>query len=154
LPGHHRTNFPGTRGAAELDPGEEAKETRPEEDQGRDLTQEALETLATDISRHWLGGYAGLESLPGIISTAMMGVSAAELVISTAVRMSVLYAWKGPGLWMIAAVWGTAFQMITMPGRWALEWGRVQGEAISQTLEAKIGRANLPIDVGGTGSRN
>ena len=51
----------------------------------------------------------------------MMGVSAAEMVMSTAVRMSVLYAWKGPGPWMAAAVWGTAFQMITMPGRWALE---------------------------------
>ncbi len=140
LPGHHRTNFPGTRGAAELDPGEEANETRPEEDQGRDLTQEALETLATDISRHWLGGCAGLEPLPRIIGTAMMGVSTAELVISTAVRMSVL--------------WGTAFQMITMPGRWALEWGRVQGEAISQTMEARIGGANLPIDGGGTSSKN
>ncbi len=82
LPGHHRTNFPGMRGAAELDPGEEVSEARPEEDQGRGLTQEALETLAADISRHWLGGYAGLESLPGIIGTAMMGVCAAELVIA------------------------------------------------------------------------
>jgi hypothetical protein len=154
LPGHHRTNFPGTRGAAELDPGEKASETRPEEDRGRDLTQEALERLAADISRHWLGGYTGLESLPGIVGTAMIGVSAAEMVISTAVRMSVLYAWKGPGLWMIAAVWGTAFQMITMPGRWALEWGRDQGEVISQAMEARVGGANLPIDGGGTGSRN
>jgi hypothetical protein len=154
LPGHHRTNFPGTRGAAELDPGEKANETRPEEDRGRDLTQEALERLAADISRHWLGDYTGLESLPGIIGTAMMGVSPAEMVISTAVRMSVLYAWKGPGLWMIAAVWGTASQMITMPGRWALEWGRVQGEAISHTVEARIGGANLPIDGGGTSSKN
>ncbi len=106
------------------------------------------------ISRHWLGGCAGLESLPGILGTAMMGVSAAEMVISTAVRMSVLYAWKGPGLWMIAAVWGTAFQMITMPGRWALEWGRVQGEAKSQVMEARIGGAYLPIDGGGISSRN
>ncbi len=69
------------------------------------MAQEALEALATDISRHWLGGYLGLESLSGIVGTAMMGVSAAEMVISTAVRVSVLYAWKGPGLWMIAAVW-------------------------------------------------
>ncbi len=154
LPGHLRTNFPGTRGAAELDPGEKTSETRPEEDRGKDLTPETLGRLAADISRHWLGGYTGLESLPGIISTAMMGVSTAEMVISTAVRMSVLYAWKGPGLWMITAVWGTAFQMITMPGRWALEWGRVQREAISQTVEARIGGANLPIDGGGTSSKN
>jgi hypothetical protein len=154
LPGHHRTNFPGTRGAAEFDPGEKASETRPEEGRGRDLAQEAVETLATDISRHWLGGYPGLESLPGIVGTAMISVSTAEMVVSTAVRMSVLYTWKGPGLWMIAAVWGTAFQMITMPGRWALEWGRAQGEAISKAVEARIGGANLPIDGGGTSSNN
>jgi hypothetical protein len=95
LPGHHRTNFPGTRRAAEFDPGEKASETRPEEDRGKDSTQKTLERLAADISRHWLGGYTGLESLPGIVGTAMMGVSAAEMVMSTAVRMSVLYAWKG-----------------------------------------------------------
>ncbi len=98
-----------------------------------------LERLAADISRHWLGNYAGLESLPGIIGGAMMGVSAAEMVMSTVVRMFVLYAWKGPGPWMAAAVWGTAFQMITMPGRWALEWGRNQGEVISQAMEARVG---------------
>ncbi len=113
-----------------------------------------MERLAADISRCWLGGYAGLESLPGIVGAMMMSVSAVEMVISTAVRISVLYAWKGPGPWMIAAVWGTAFQMITMPGRWALEWGRDQGKVISQALEARVGGANLPIDGGGTGSNN
>jgi hypothetical protein len=154
LPGHHRTNFLGTRKTAEPDPGEKASETQPEGDGGRDSTHETLERLAADISRHWLGNYAGLESLPGIVGTAMMGVSAAEMVMSTAVRMSLLYAWKGPGPWMAAAVWGTAFQMITMPGRWALEWGRDQGEVISQAMEARVGGANLPIDGGGTGSNN
>jgi hypothetical protein len=141
------------RKAAEPDPGE-AGETQHKEDDGKDPTHKALERLAADISRRWLGKYAGLESLPGIIGTAMMGVSAAEMVISTAVRMSVLYAWKGPGPWMAAAVWGTAFQMITTPGRWALEWSRSQGEVISQAMEAKVGGANLPIDGGGTGSNN
>jgi hypothetical protein len=154
LPGHHRTNFPGTRKTAEPDPGEEVSETQPEEDGDRDPTREALEGLAADISRHWLGNYAGLESLPGIVGTAMMGVSAVEMVMSTAVRTSVLYAWKGPGPWMAAAVWNTAFQVITIPGRWALEWGRNQGEVISQAMEAKVWGANLPIDGGGTGSNN
>ena len=101
-----------------------------------------------------MGNYAGLESLPGIVGTAMMSVSIAEMVMSTAVRMSVLYAWKGPGLWMAAAVWGTAFQVITMPGRWALEWGQDQGEIISRAMEARVGGANFPIDGGGTGSNN
>ena len=82
---------------------------------------EVLEELATDISRRWLGGCVGLETLPGIVGTVMLGISAAEMMLSTAVRMSVLYAWKGPGPWMAAAIWGTAFQVVIMPGRWALE---------------------------------
>ncbi len=84
----------------------------------------------------------------------MLGVSAAEMVLSTVVRMSVLYAWKGPGPWMAAAVCSTAFQMIIMPGRWALEWGQSQGEVMARAMEAKVGGANLPIDGGGTDSNN
>jgi hypothetical protein len=53
---------------------------------------EVLEELATDISRRWLGGYVGLGTLPGIVGTAMLGISAAEMMLSTAIRMSVLYA--------------------------------------------------------------
>ncbi len=73
-----------------------------------------MDALAAGISRHWLGGYTSLESLLGVIGTAVMGVSAVEMVTSTVVRMSVLYAWRGPGLWMMAAFWGKAFQIITM----------------------------------------
>ncbi len=136
------------------DPEKGTGKNQQKEDERKELTHEALERLAADISRHWLGGYAGLESLPGIVGTAIMGVSAVEMVLSTAVRMSVLYAWKGLGPWKAAAVWGTAFQMITMPGRWALEWGQSQREVISRAMEAKVGGANLPIDGGGTGSNN
>ncbi len=99
----------------------EADDKKQKENEHNEPTHEVLEKLAAGISGHWLGSYAGLESLPGIIGTAMLGVSAAEMVLSTVVRMSVLYARKGLGPWMAAAVWGTAFQMIIMPGRWALE---------------------------------
>ncbi len=118
------------------------------------LAHEILEELSVNISRRWLGGYEGLEALPGIAGTAMLGVSVAEMMLGTAVRLSVLYAWKGPGLWMAAALWSTAFQVVIMPGRWALEWGRSQGEMIAQAMEVKVGGANLPIDGGGTGSVN
>jgi hypothetical protein len=80
LPGHHRTNFLEVRGAVELDSGEKTDETQPGGSQGRDEAQETLEALAAGISRHWLGGYASLESLPGVIGTAVMGVSAVEMV--------------------------------------------------------------------------
>jgi hypothetical protein len=55
LPGHHRTKSPEARGPAELNPGEEANMTRPEENKGRGLTQGAVERLAANISRYWLG---------------------------------------------------------------------------------------------------
>jgi hypothetical protein len=120
----------------------------------RSPSREALEKLSADISRRWLGDYEGLEILPGIVGTAMLGVSAAEMMLGTVVRMSVLYAWKGPGPWMMAALWSTAFQVIIMPYRWALEWGQKQGGAIAQTMEDKVGGANLPLDGGGTGTTN
>ncbi len=72
----------------ELDPGEEADEARPEMDRDRDIAQGALETLAAGISSQWMGGYENLGSMPGIIGTAVMGVSALEMVASTVVRMS------------------------------------------------------------------
>ncbi len=154
LPGHHRTKPLKAREAVELDPGERTDEARPEGNQDEDVAQETLEALAAGISRRWMGGYESLESLLGVIGTAVMGVSAVEMVVSTVVRMSVLYTWRGPGLWMMAAVWGTAFQIITMPCRWALEWGQAQGEAVSQAIEARVGGANLPIDGGGTSSKD
>jgi hypothetical protein len=116
----------------------------------QNLSCEALERLSMDVSKRWLGGYEGLEVVPGIIGTAMLGVSAVEMMLSTVVRMSVLYAWKGPGTWMAAALWSTAFQMVIMPCRWALEWGQNQGEAIAQAMEDKVGGANIPLDGGGT----
>jgi hypothetical protein len=123
--------------------------------EGRGIpSREVLEKLSADISRRWLGGYEGLETLPGIVGTAMLGVSAAEMMLGTVVRMSVLYAWKGPGPWMAAALWSTAFQVVIMPYRWALEWGWDQGEAIARAMEDKVGGANLPLDGGGTGDIN
>ncbi len=116
----------------------------------QDFSREKLEELSADISRRWLGGYEGLEIVPGIVGTAVLGLRAAEMVLSTVVRMSVLCAWKGPGPWMAAALWSTAFQVVTMPYRWALEWGQDQGEAIAQAMEDKVGGANLPLDGGGT----
>ncbi len=116
----------------------------------QDFSYEVLERLSMDVSERWLGGYEGLGIVPGILGTAMLGVSAVKMVLSTVVRMSVLYAWKGPGPWMAAALWSTAFQVVIMPCRWALEWGQNQGEAIAQAMEDRVGGVNLPLDGGGT----
>jgi len=150
LPGHHRTN--NREKDVDIDPEpEEDVDDRQLKGEGRqNSSREILEKLSADISRRWLGGYEGLEIVPGIVGTVMLGVSAAEMVLSTVVRMSVLYAWKGPGPWMAAALWSTAFQVVVMPCRWALEWGQDQGEAIAQAMEDKVGGANLPLDGGGT----
>ena len=97
-----------------------------------------------DVSERWLGGYESLGVVPGILGTVMLGVSAVEMVLSTVVRMSVLYAWKGPGPWMAAALWSTTFQVVIMPGRWALEWGQIQGEAIAQAMEDRVEERTFP----------
>ncbi len=86
----------------DLEP-EEVMDDRQLKGEGRqNSSREMLEELSADISRRWLGGYEGLEIVPGIVGTIMLGVSATEMVLNTVVRMSVLYAWKGPGPWMAA----------------------------------------------------
>jgi hypothetical protein len=134
----------------DLEPEEDMDDRQLKGEGRQNSSREILEKLSADISMRWLGGYEGLEIVPGIVGTVMLGVSATEMVLSTVVRMSVLYAWKGPGPWMAAALWSTAFQVVIMPCRWALEWGQDQGEAIAQAMEDKVGGANLPLDGGGT----
>ncbi len=93
------------------------------------LATEILKELSANISRRWLGSYKGLEALPGVVGTAMLGVSVVEMMMSTVVRLSVLYAWKGPGLWMSAALWSTAFQVVI-----------INGHQVGPRMGAKSGR--------------
>jgi hypothetical protein len=150
LPGHHRTN--DRRKGVSLDPEPEGNmgDQQLNTERQQEFSKELLERLSMDVGEWWLGGYENLGVIPGIVGTAMLGVSAIEMILSAVVRMSVLYAWRGPGPWMAAALWSTAFQVAIMPGRWALEWGHIQGEAIARTMENKVGGANLPLDGGGT----
>jgi hypothetical protein len=150
LPGHHRTNDQRIGVSLDPEPEEDMDSEQLNTERRQDFSKEVLEKLSMDVSKRWLGGYEGLGVVPGILGTAMLGVSAVEMVLSAVVRMSVLYAWRGPGPWIAAALWNTTFQVIIMPGRWALEWGHIQGEAIAQAMEDKVGGANLPLDGGGT----
>jgi hypothetical protein len=150
LPEHHRTNIRGKGVNIDPEPEEDVENRQLEGGRHQNLSCETLERISMYISKRWLGDCEGLEAIPGIVGTAMLGVSVIEMTLSTIVRMSALYAWKGPGPWMAAALWGTALQVIVMPYRWALEWGQNQGEAIAQTMEDKVGGANLPLDGGGT----
>jgi hypothetical protein len=94
LPEHHRTNDQKKNISTDPD-SEEDMGNYQQRGEGRSTPpREVLEKLSADISRRWLGGYEGLETLPGIVGTAMLGVSAAEMMLGTVVRISVLYAWK------------------------------------------------------------
>ncbi len=141
-------------GTVESDLEEGADEVQSGAGRGRKATQETLDALVTGIGYHWIGRYGSLGSVPAVVGTAVMGVSIMEMVTSTIVRMMVLNAQKGPGLWMMVAFWGTTFQIVIMPTRWALEWGEAQGKAVSQAIETRVGGANLPADGGGTASIN
>ncbi len=144
LPGHYRTNDQEKNIDIDLEPEEDMDDRQQKGEGCQNSSREILERLSADISKRWLGGYEGLEIVPGIVGTVMLGVSAAEMVLSTVVRMSVLYAWKGPGPWMAAALWSTAFQVVIMPCRWALKWGQDQGEAIAQAWRTKLEEQTFP----------
>ncbi len=48
----------------------EMEDHQQRKDEHIEPAHEVLEELATDISRRWLGGYVGLETLPGQGSSA------------------------------------------------------------------------------------
>ncbi len=155
LPRHRHGEELKVKGTVGSDLNEGTDEIQSRADRGRgEVAKEAVDALATGVGNHWIEGYGSLGSVPAVVGTAVVSISIMEMVTSTVIRMTVLYAQKGPGLWMMAAFWGTAFQIVIMPTRWALEWGEAQGKAVSQTIEARIGGANLPADGGGTASIN
>jgi hypothetical protein len=159
LPRHWRGELRDVTGTAGSTLGGGGIEIYPEsvdrrDNGGGELPQQALDALARTISNQWTKGYDILGPATATTGVVMMGISAMEMVASTVTRAAVLYTQKGPGIWMLAALWGTAFQVITMPAQWALEWGEVQGRAISQRTLSRVGGANLPADGGGHAAVN
>ncbi len=119
-----------------------------------EVSQEVSDALVRMVSNHWTKGYEILGPVTTTAGVVMMGVSAMEMLAGTVARAAVLYTQKGPGPWMLAALWGTAFQIFTMPTQWALEWGEVQGRAISRQILSRVGGADLPADGGGSAANN
>jgi hypothetical protein len=83
-----------------------------------------------------------------------MGISVAEMLVSTAARAAILYTQMGPGMWMLAAAWGTAFQVVSLPTRWALECGERHGKTIACNMESRVGGVDLPAARGGPAAFN
>jgi hypothetical protein len=159
LPRHWQGELREVTGTARPTPGGERIEVHPESVNGRDngggdLPQGTPDTLARAISNQWTKGYDILGPATATAGVVMMGVSAMEMVASTITRAAVLYARKGPGLWILVALWGTAFQVIVMPTQCALEWGEMQGSAVSRHILSRVGGANLPADGGGPAAFN
>ncbi len=81
LPGHHRTKNREKDVGIDLEPEEDVNDQQLKGEGRQNSSRAILEKLSTDISRRWLGGYEGLEVVPGIVGTAVLGVSAAEMVL-------------------------------------------------------------------------
>jgi hypothetical protein len=126
-----------------------------EGDAGDDeVSQEASDALVRMISNHWTKGYEILGPTTTTAGMVKMGVSFVELLAGMVARATVLYTQKGPGPWMLAALWGTAFQIFTMPTQWALEWGEVLGRVISRQILSRVVGADLPTDGGGSATNS
>ncbi len=154
LPSHRQGELMNVAGVIGSDPEEVTIEAQPESEEEGKLSQETLDALVKGVGDRWMEGYGNLGSATAVVGAAMMGVSTMEMVTSTIIRMTVLYAQKGPGVWMMAALWGTAFQIAIMPTRWALEWGETQGKAVSRRILARVGGANFHADRGGAATLN
>ncbi len=132
-------------GAEKAIPRQEGAENHPEpiSEGGTgdgDVSQEVLEALVRVVNDCWAKGYEILGPVTTTAGVVIMGVSVAEMLAGTAIRAAVLYTQKGPGLWMLAAMWGTVFQVFTMLTQWALEYRELQGRAISHHVLSRVGR--------------
>jgi hypothetical protein len=88
-----------------------------------------LEGIARTVGIHWTLGYQILGPATTTAGLVVISIRVAEMLAI------VIYHRKGFGPWILAAAWGTAFQVVSLPVHWALECGEQQAMAIASRME-------------------
>ncbi len=107
-----------------------------------------LSELVKLISRQWTRGYEILGPAVTTAGLAIVSISVTKMLVSTAARAAILYAQEGAVPWMWAALWGTAFQMVVLPVRWAMKCGEQHGRVVTYLMESSVGSVEL-LEAGG-----
>jgi hypothetical protein len=121
---------------------------------GDEMPQEVLSQLVRVVSNHWMRVYQILGPAATTAGVVILGVSVVEMLASTAARAVILYSQMGPALWILAAAWGTTFQVVSLPTGWALEYGEQHGRTIVRHMESRVGGVDLPAAGGGPAAFN
>ncbi len=66
-----------------------------------------------------------------------------RMVLEVFVRAIVIARIRGCGLWLLAALWGTMFQVAIAPARWAFEVGGDMAGRVRQQMEDEATRMQL-----------
>jgi hypothetical protein len=114
-----------------------------------EMPSRILDELVRMISSRWTRGYEVLGPATTTAGLIMAGISVAEMLASTMARAIILYAQRGPSSWMLAAAWGTAFQVVSLPVHWALECGERHRRIVAHHMDSRVGGVDLPTAGGG-----
>jgi hypothetical protein len=111
---------------------------------GCEVPSRVLGELVRVVSSYWTKGYEILGPAATTAGVAVMGISVTEMLVRTVARVVILYAPKRPRPQMLAAVWGTAFQVVSLQARWALECGERQERTLAHHMKSRVGGVDFP----------
>ncbi|OBQ34060.1 MAG: hypothetical protein AN484_26885, partial [Aphanizomenon flos-aquae WA102] len=81
--------------------------------------------------------YAFIGPTAVIIIFSLFLVGVIRLVATLIIRVITIIRVRGFGLWVLAAIWGTAFQIALTPLRWANDTARDIADRVTTTMETR-----------------
>ena len=112
-------NAAGARNAFLADQTERAYQTRNGGDWGLSLGDRAKEMMLDHVGWSFIPLYRLFGPLSMLFILVIFVVGLVRLVPTLLVRTIIIPKKKGCGVWVFAAVWGTLYQLIITPIRWA-----------------------------------
>ena len=112
-------NAAGTRNAFLADQTERAYQTRSGADWGLALGDRAKELMLDHVGWSFIPLYRLFGPLSMLFILVIFVVGLIRLTVTLLIRTIVITRKKGCGVWVFAAVWGTLYQLVITPIRWA-----------------------------------
>ena len=112
-------NAAGTRNAFLADQTERAYQTRSGADWGLALGDRAKELMLDHVGWSFIPLYRLFGPLSMLFILVIFVVGLVRLTVTLLIRAIVITRKKGCGVWVFAAVWGTLYQLVITPIRWA-----------------------------------
>jgi hypothetical protein len=112
-------NSAGARSAYLADQTERAYNTRVGGEWGLGMGERAKEMIIDHVGWSFIPMYQIFGPLSMLFLTLVFVVGLVRIVVTLLVRTIVLVRAKGCGVWVLSGLWGTAYQLVITPIRWA-----------------------------------